>query len=541
MAIEQADQSVRDHTNVLLEVAHVINQAEGSESLLAQVGQILVDVLQAQQYGAYVFDTAQQQLFLCKAASSNAQSSHYFAPVLDPTNEAYLHQAVAHQQPVFEIPSTSDIDQITWMLIPLTARHQVFGMLLVSIEQRQRLLFYNLVPLIISVSQMTGVALENLNVRESLDRRETESERLQDVTVALLEHRTLEDVIDLVSLSLKQLIGAQQSMVFLLEDDTWLRPVVSRNATIQSHPVIPVAQSYIGKAVQTGKPVIRDFTGPDPRNPELQDVAVALLAVPLQIDTTTIGVLAAIDKPGQFTQDDVRIISRFADQAAIAIEHARLARQVEHLAVVEERQRLARDLHDAVTQAVYSVTLFAQAGRQTLTAGSFEDTEHYLTRIGDMSHQALQELRLLIHELRPPKVATDGLVTALRQRLAMVEERIGLRARLIAELSVPLSADVEDALYRIAQEALNNVVKHANAMAVVIELQTDAISVLLRVTDDGRGFVPTDVTINNGVGLSSMRERSAKLDGTWQIHSAPRSGTSVEVSLPLSVRKEPSL
>ncbi|MEM8532744.1 MAG: GAF domain-containing protein [Chloroflexota bacterium] len=531
------DQSTQDHMSMLLGITHIINHAEDRDSLLGQVGQAVVDVLQAQQYSAYVFDTVQEQFLLCEAASSNTQPSHYFAPVLDSINEAYLHQAIARQQSVFELPSTSDSDQGTCMLFPLMVRYQVLGVLLVGIEQKQTSLFSDLLPLMVSIGQMTAVALENLHMRESLARLETESERLQDVTVALLEHHTLEDVIDLVSLSLKQLVGAEQSMVFLLEDDTWLRPVMSRNATIDSHPAIPVAQSYIGKAVQTGNPVIRDFIGPDPRNPDIGDVAVALLAVPLQIDTITIGVLAAIDKPGQFTQDDVRVISRFADQAAIAIEHARLARQVEHLAVVEERQRLARDLHDAVTQAVYSVTLFAQAGRQTLASRAFDDTEHYLTRIGTMAHQALQELRLLIHELRPPILARDGLVTALRQRLAMVEERVGLRARLIADLPVPLPVDIEDALYRIAQECLNNVVKHANAMAVVIELQTDATVVILRVTDDGCGFVPTDATINNGVGLSSMRERSAKLDGNCQIFSNPAAGTSVEVSLPLSVRK----
>ncbi|NOK63863.1 MAG: hypothetical protein GFH27_549357n30 [Chloroflexi bacterium AL-W] len=450
MAIDHSYRGVQDYTNVLLEVAHIINNAEDIDSLLSQVGEVIVDALQAYQYGAYLFETVQQQFILRVTIPSDMPAFQHFATTLDPTDEERLRQVVTQQQPIFDIPSSPHTNQSVWLLIPLTAQNQVVGVLLIGIDHKQIPLLHNLMSLIRGISHMVAVAVDNKCLRESIARRETESDRLQEVTVALLEHRTLEDVIDLVSLSLKQLIGAQHSMVFLLEDETRLRPVISSNAGVQSHPVISIEHSQIGEAVRTGKPAIRNFTGPDPRTTDWQDIAVALLAVPLQIDTTNIGVLAAIDKPGRFTADDVRIISRFAAQAAIAIEHARLARKVEHLAVVEERQRLARDLHDAVTQAVYSVTLFAQAGRQTLATKSFEDTEHYLTRIGTMAHQSLQELRLLIHELRPPTVARDGVVAALRQRLAMVEEQVGLRSRLIAELSVPLSVDVEDALYRIA-------------------------------------------------------------------------------------------
>jgi signal transduction histidine kinase len=377
------------------------------------------------------------------------------------------------------------------------------------------------------------------------ERRRAESESLREVTGALLAQRKLDDVLELVAATTQHLIGAQRSMVFLLGDDEHLHAALRRDSPQDRHPAIPVAGSRIGRAVQHGRPTIAQMRLADlqppgaetaPGTPEFDgDGEVALLAVPLKVDGVVIGVLTAVDRAPAFSDDDVRIVSIFADQAAVAIKQAHLARQVESLAIWEERQRLARELHDAVTQTIYSITLFTEAGRQMLAAGSTAQAEHYLNRIGDMSLQALKELRLLIYELRPPILAREGLVAALRQRLAAVEERAGIRTRLLAD-PLLLPAAHEDALFRIAQEALNNALKHAHAAEIAVQIRgvmwehRPAVSLVIR--DDGCGWEPAART-HGGLGILSMQERAAQLGGVCEVVAQPDAGVTVTATIPL--------
>lgn len=203
-------------------------------------------------------------------------------------------------------------------------------------------------------------------------------------------------------------------------------------------------------------------------------------------------------------------------------------------AALEERQRLARELHDSVTQSLYSLTLLAEAGRRTAAAGDLAKATGVIARLGETAQQALKEMRLLVFELRPLALETEGLVDALRQRLEAVEKRAGLQATLHAEALPDLPAPVEHGLYRIAQEALNNALKHAGAAAVTVRLRAAAGQVELEVADDGRGFEPAAVRGGGGLGLVSIHERAAALGGAVQIRSAPGAGTRVQVNVPLT-------
>src|SRR5262249_25614488 len=156
---------------------------------------------------------------------------------------------------------------------------------------------------------------------------------------------------------------------------------------------------------------------------------------------------------GGFDQNDVRIMNLYADQAAIAIENARLSRQLEALAVVEERQRLARDLHDSVTQTLYSVTLYADAAIWSLEAGNATVAADNIGEVQSGSREALREMRLLIFELHPPELEAQGLVAVLQARLDAVEARAGFKAKFRVEGERRLPLAVEEALYRVAQEA----------------------------------------------------------------------------------------
>lgn len=219
------------------------------------------------------------------------------------------------------------------------------------------------------------------------------------------------------------------------------------------------------------------------------------------------------------------------------------AAQAEELAITSERNRLARDLHDSVTQSLFSLTLFTQAARERAAAGDLERVAHTLARIADVASRGLKEMRLLVYELRPLALEDEGLVGALQQRLERVEGRSGVRTRLEVELEgdVVLPANLEKELYRIAQEALNNTLKHASASSVTVRLaETPSVSkadrrrLELEVSDDGRGFDPGAVGDKGGLGLTSIRERVECLGGELNVISAPGEGTALRVDVPLS-------
>src|SRR5262249_2083939 len=177
-----------------------------------------------------------------------------------------------------------------------------------------------------------------------------------------------------------------------------------------------------------------------------------------------------------------------ARQPALAIERARLHERAQQAAVVEERQRLSRELHDSVTQALYGISLYAEAAGRALTDGDLQPVANNLQEIRDTTQEALAEMRLLLFELRPPLLQERGLAAALRARLHGVEMRAGLVTEFACESDERLSPEQEQELYRIAQEALNNVLKHAHAGRVDVRLAIAGGEATLEILDDGVGF-----------------------------------------------------
>ncbi|MFL5807191.1 MAG: sensor histidine kinase [Roseiflexaceae bacterium] len=208
------------------------------------------------------------------------------------------------------------------------------------------------------------------------------------------------------------------------------------------------------------------------------------------------------------------------------------AAQAEELAAVDERNRLARELHDSLTQTLYSLTLQAEAAARELAAGTAAQTSEQLRAIRQMAQQALGEMRALLFELRPPNLEAEGLAGALQERLDAVEARAGLETALIIDGDEALPAAIEDGLYRIAQEALNNVLKHAQARHVNVSLRNENGAIELEITDDGRGLDPTASRTRGGMGLRGMEERAAQLGGRLTVRSAPGAGTHILVEVP---------
>ncbi|HEU5016168.1 MAG TPA: GAF domain-containing sensor histidine kinase [Roseiflexaceae bacterium] len=253
-----------------------------------------------------------------------------------------------------------------------------------------------------------------------------------------------------------------------------------------------------------------------------------------------------------FSNEEVNFLHAVANLLALAMTHMHsmqtLDRRIEERthaieqqlviaaqqqAVLEERQRLARDLHDSVTQSLYGITLHAQAARRLLAAGDVTTATDSLHALQDTAQEALDEMRLLIFELRPPILEQVGLVAAVQARLNAVEGRANLQTRLVADESVNLPSSIEQALYRIALEALNNVLKHARAQRITVQLWQTQRAVTLEIVDDGVGFDPAAVSDHGGLGLRGMAERVAQLGGQLRMQSAPGAGTQLRVEIGL--------
>jgi signal transduction histidine kinase len=256
------------------------------------------------------------------------------------------------------------------------------------------------------------------------------------------------------------------------------------------------------------------------------------MCVPLAVRAQLIGMLTVADAPpASFGARATTLALGIARQAAMAIENARLLDRARQAAVLEERQRLSRELHDSITQALYGISLYAEAAGRALSGGDMEPAATNLQEIRETTREALGEMRLLLFELRPPLLQEYGLAPALRARLQAVEVRAGLVTEFECENEERLSPEREQELYRLAQEALNNVLKHAHASRVSVRLGIATGAATLEVADDGVGFEPA-LQSGAGFGLPGMRERAERLGGSLRIDSSPGTGTHLYAEVP---------
>jgi signal transduction histidine kinase len=296
-----------------------------------------------------------------------------------------------------------------------------------------------------------------------------------------------------------------------------------------------VDRGILGWIVQHGEPLVVPDLEADPRTEiETLDVTLAYAGVPLRAGGHILGVLSVIREANVplFDESEVALLTSLAEHVGAVVESAQLRQRAEQAAVLEERHRLARDLHDSVTQSLYSLTLLAETGRRAALSGDLDGVANYVARLGQVSQQALKEMRLLIYELRPPVLEQEGLAGALQQRLDAVEGRAGIEARLLVEGEIDLDASIEDALYRIAVEALNNALKHAVATMVTVHIHVQDGTTELEMADNGLGFDPGAIGNTGGMGLTTMRERAERLGGTIDVVSAPGKGTRIKARVP---------
>jgi signal transduction histidine kinase len=266
----------------------------------------------------------------------------------------------------------------------------------------------------------------------------------------------------------------------------------------------------------------------------------SFLGVPIRARDEVIGAFYLTEKEGEtgFDGVDQELIELLAAHAAIAITNARLYERSRELSILSERNRLALELHDVVSQTLFSLNLSADSAATLLDRDPAAAADQ-LARVRELSREALAELRSLIFGLRPPDLVSDGLEGALGKEVAMLGRVHGVDVRLRADCPGPPTGDGDDAsqraaeVLRIAHEALHNAVRHAAAEHVTVRLDGRGPDLILEVADDGIGFDPEDPELRSRhLGLTSMEERARELGGRLRLRSAPAAGTTVTLEVP---------
>jgi signal transduction histidine kinase len=317
-----------------------------------------------------------------------------------------------------------------------------------------------------------------------------------------------------------------------------MRTVVGPSATVLRGARIPTEGSFAAEALRTNHSQRSNDAQNDPRGYKKSLVlgnTRTILSVPMKTRQRTVGVLSVYNKEGEggFTDRDAELATFFANQAAAAIENARLYEQTREYAVIEERNRLARELHDSVTQNLFSVTLLSEAALNLLDRDPAKARER-LERANELAGGALAEMRALIFQLRPMTLQEEGLLSAMKKHLSALHSRHGQMVDLqVTGDERRLPAPVEDAAFRIIQESLNNVVKHAGKARTQVQLHFGADALRLATIDDGMGFDPGAARGTPTLGMTSMLERAEAIGGWLVIESEPGAGTRVKAELPV--------
>ena len=375
---------------------------------------------------------------------------------------------------------------------------------------------------------------ERVQARQALEQRVEERTRelqtLLDVTAAASSSLELDEMLSAALDCLVALVGASRAGVMLLDSDSGeLEPRMLR-------PEQPIAADDLAAITPACHAVIAGgeplYVPPDPEKGFLEPGAL----LPLRVRGQALGILVIIGPQGStFSEGHLALFESIADQLGVAVENARLYEQAEQAAVVAERSRLARDLHDAVTQTLFSASLIAEV-LPRIWERHPEEGKRRLEELRELTRGALAEMRTLLLELRPSALVDAALSDLLRQLAESITGRARVPVSVEVEDECPLPPEVKVALYRIAQEALNNVAKHAGAGQAAVSLHyippacggDRGGAVELRVSDDGRGFDPQSVPPES-LGLGIMRERAEAIGAALNVDSEVGHGTQVVV------------
>jgi signal transduction histidine kinase len=380
----------------------------------------------------------------------------------------------------------------------------------------------------------------NERTREA-EQRQAEIEALYRADEELYRYLQLEHVLNALMGTALEILDADKALLVVWnKEHTSLEVSTSIGYQLESIKTLEITpgQGYFGTVALSGETTIVEHAAEDPGFPrqlvQNEQIHISVL-VPIKIDAEIFGVFSAdFINPHHISRQERRLLEALAQRTAIAIENARLYEQAQALAAMEERNRLARDLHDSVTQSLFGASMFADTAEHQLSAGAIEQAADTISKLQESTRIALREMRLMIYELRPPVLEKEGLAAALVSRLETVEQRAGLQTELNIDEIDGLTPDQEQQIYSIAIEAFNNILKHARAEKISISLTQDAGVIQLQIADDGSGFDLVSARKGGGLGLVGMQERAAQLGAQLKIETSPGEGTCLQLTMEIS-------
>ncbi|MGW3669327.1 GAF domain-containing sensor histidine kinase [Streptomyces sp. NPDC005141] len=374
--------------------------------------------------------------------------------------------------------------------------------------------------------------------------------------LAMSRHLEVRDVLKTIVASARELLDAQYAALGVPDDHGgFAQFVVDGVSDAQWKAIGPLPRQHgiLAAMLREARPERLADVREDPRfegwpeaHPDMSD----FLGLPIRDGDEIIGALFLANKlrPAEehhphtagprrdggcgFTEDDEELLTILAQHAAIALTNARLYERSRELTIAEERSRLAHELHDAVSQKLFSLRLTAQAAA-TLVDRDPSRAKGELQQVAALAAEATEELRAAVIELRPAALDEDGLVATLRTQIQVLDRAHSARVTFSSNGVRALPASQEEAMLRVAQEALHNALRHSGATRVGVTLVRRGPGAVLRVTDDGSGFEPTAIrSAGRHLGLVSMRDRASGVGGTLTVESAPGKGTMIEMEVP---------
>lgn len=397
------------------------------------------------------------------------------------------------------------------------------------------------------------------------ERRRDIAEGLRGILAVLNSDKPLDAILDYITLYACRLLEADAVAIYRMQPGTNLLSIQSSHGLSDeylAHSTIPLGQGVTGQAVHQCRPIavtnVDHAMGilPQPISREILVLLKILakhfrseLSVPLIIKQEVVGALNLYyANPRVFEQEEIDLAVSFCDQTALAIENARLRERAQEDAIAAERNRIARELHDSVTQTIFSASLIAEV-LPTIWMRDPEEAQHGLDDLRKLARGALAEMRTLLLELRPIGLGEVGLEDLLKQLAEGVSGRIRAQVNVHIEGEAILPIDAKLAFYRIAQEALNNAAKHSGAERVEIEIKSTPAptsrkrrkagirqqffsqSVSMSIRDNGHGFDPA-LVIGEHLGLGIMQERASTIQAALSIRSKPGGGTEISLHWP---------
>jgi PAS domain S-box-containing protein len=386
---------------------------------------------------------------------------------------------------------------------------------------------------------------EEAKRRQEVERRRQIAESLGEVIRVLNSNRTLQEVLDYIAVRASQLLDTRAVGIYSMESETGALSIQATRGLLITYVAgveIPIGQGALREAMITRRPVVVPdlAVGSDharwhaERETDISpwvQLYRALLAVPIIVQGEIYGgMLLYYAQPRTLSEEEVDLAVAFGDQVALALENARLRDQAEQAATAAERDRLARELHDAVTQTLFSASLIAEA-LPRVWGQNPEEGRRGLQELRRLTRGAAAEMRTMLVELRPAALTEKPLSELVRHLVEAVTSRTQVPIDLALVGKCVLPPDVQIALYRIAQEALNNVAKHSGASQTSVKVHCDPAQAELRIRDNGCGFDPADIPPDR-FGVKIMRERVEAIGARLQIDSQPGRGTEVVVRWP---------